>query len=345
MKREAVDTSDRAAPAVSIVIPVYNAEPYLAESIKSVLAQTWTDFELIIIDDCSKDRSPEIVQSFHDARIRYYRNERNAGVAASRNRGIQLARGELVAQMDQDDIARPYRIAVQVAFLGKHPDIGLCGGAIVKFSPTSRHRITFPVDHEELRVTHLFHSGFAHPTVMARRAFLVANGLYYDETCRNQEDYELWCRLVEKTRVANLKKVLLEYRSHATQLSRESSEYFTMLLKRLHRRVLAQLQIEPTEEEFKLHHQISLFGDTTTMSSLSEASDWLNKLLAANRRVRFYRQRAMDRVFGKKWAWLCRQAAGEGLPVFLLYWGDPLSKPVRYSVDTLKLLAKCLLKR
>ena len=332
-------------PAVSIVMPVYNAEPYLAESIRSVLTQTWTDFELLIVDDCSTDRSPEVAASFHDPRIRYYRNECNLGVAASRNRGVRLARGEFVAQMDQDDIARPYRIARQVMYLRKHPEVSLCGGSIVKFSPVSRHLIAFPRYHEELRVTHLFHSGFAHPTVMARREFLVREGLFYDESCRNLEDYELWCRWIDKARVANLREVLLEYRVHGNQLSREHSAYFTNLLRRLHQRVLAGIGIDPSEEEFMLHHQISLFGDTTTLSSLRDASAWLNKLLAANRRVQFYSERAMAGVFGRKWAWLCRQAASLGLPVLGLYWRDPLAKPVRYSMESVKLLAKCLLRR
>lgn len=338
-------TGGEPAPVVSIVIPVYNAEPYLAESIRSVLAQIWTDYEVIIVDDCSTDRSPEIARSFGDPRIRYFRNERNQGVAASRNRGIRLARGEFVAQMDQDDIARPYRIAAQVAFLRGHPEVGMCGGDIIKFFPNSRHLIRFPREHEEIRVTQLFHSGFAHPTVMSRRAVLLGNGLFYDETCRNLEDYELWCKLVEKTRVANLGQVLLEYRSHASQLSRESSEYFTNLLRRLHRRVLEPILPDLTEEDLRLHHQISLFGDTNDISSLLRVSAWLNRLVEANRQRGFYDPAVMERVFGRKWAWLCRQAAGSGFAVFRVYWRDPLSRSVHWSLDTLKLLVKCALRR
>lgn len=332
-------------PVVSIVMPVYNAEPYLAEAINSILAQTWKDFELIVVDDGSTDRSMEIIRTFDDKRIRYVRNERNHGVAASRNRGVHLSRGEFVAQMDQDDIARPCRIAKQVSYLRKHPDIGMCGGNIIKFFATSRILIRFLRNHEEIRVTHLFHAGFAHPTVMSRRALLVENELFYDESCRNLEDYELWCKLVEKTKVANLDRVLLEYRSHSNQLSRENSEYFTKLLQKLHRRVLERILPDLSEEELRLHFQISMFGDTNDIPSLLRVSTWMNKLITANLQHHVYSTPAMGRVFGRKWAWMCGQAAGLGFPVFRIYWNDPLSVPVRYSVDTLKLLVKCALRR
>jgi glycosyltransferase involved in cell wall biosynthesis len=329
-----------AIPLVSIVMPVYNAAPYLAEAIRSILAQTWADFELIVVDDASTDRSPDLIQSFPDPRIRCVRNDQNLGVAATRNRGVLLARGEFVAQMDPDDVAHPRRIAEQVAFLRAHPDVGLCGA-----KDGTRRVMKMPLDHEEIRVTLLFHSSFAQPTVMARRRLLVEDGLLYNETYRNMEDYDLWCRLVDKTRTANLNQVLLDYRCHNHQLSREYSQSQSELLGKLHRQTLAKLVPDLSEADLALHHHIFLYGDAADVAALGRASAWLHRLSEANRCFRIYDDRAMQRVLGLKWAWLCGQATAKGCSVLWLYLHDPLSGPVRYSVETLKLAIKCFLKR
>ena len=332
-------------PLVSVVLPVYNAAPYLAASVESVLAQTLTDFELIIVDDASTDGSGDIARTFSDPRIRYIRNERNLGVAATRNRGVRQARGEFVAQMDQDDLAKPYRLAAQVAFLRRHPNVGFCGGHIVRFSPSFRHRVSYPLHHEQIRVAQLFHAAFAHPTVMARRKILLDHELFYDETCRNLEDYELWPKVTAVTQTANLDRVLLDYRIHTSQLSRECSAPFTALLRRLHRRELSRLMPEITEEQLRLHHEISLFGDTSSISKLEVAAAWLKLLLGANHRRASFAPDVMRVVFAEKWAWLCGQAASEGMKTFFHYWRDPLSRPVHWTIHSAKVLARCLLRR
>lgn len=335
-----------AVPVVSIVMPVYNAEPYLADAIRSILAQTWADFELIVVDDASTDRCPDLIHSFSDPRIRRVRNELNLGVAATRNRGVMLARGEFVAQMDPDDLAHPRRIAEQVAFLRAHPDVGICGAKVAKlYEDGTRRVMKIPLDHEEIRVTLLFHSSFAQPTVMARRRLLIEGGLLYNEAYRNMEDYDLWCRLVDKTRTANLNQVLLDYRCHNHQLSREYSQRHAELLGKLHRQTLAKLVPDLSEADLALHHHLFLYGDAADLPALGRAAAWLHRLLEANRSFRIYDDQAMRRVLGLKWAWLCGQAASKGCSVLWFYLRDPLSVPVRYSAVTLKLAVKCFLKR
>ena len=113
--------------SVSILMPVYNAEPYLSEAIQSMLNQTYTDFELIILDDCSTDRSADVVQTFSDTRIVYHRNDVNYGLANNLNTGIKLAKGKYIARMDGDDISLPERIERQMQFLSIHPEVDLVG--------------------------------------------------------------------------------------------------------------------------------------------------------------------------------------------------------------------------
>ena len=117
-------------PKVTVVIPVYNREKYVCEAIESVLDQTFADFELLVIDDGSTDRSREAVQSYHDPRIRLMSNEKNEGIPKTRNKGIGLARGEYLAFLDSDDRAYPERLAKQVAFLDRHPDYAAVGAWI-----------------------------------------------------------------------------------------------------------------------------------------------------------------------------------------------------------------------
>ena len=132
--------SEAVQPKISVVMPAYNAENYIREAIDSILAQTFRDFEFLIIDDGSTDHTVEIIRSYSDSRIRLYQNERNMGVAATLNRGLDLARGEYIARMDADDISLPERFAKQAAYMDAHPDVAVCGSNIILFSEGAPER-------------------------------------------------------------------------------------------------------------------------------------------------------------------------------------------------------------
>ena len=336
---------DDSIPVVSVVMPIYNSAKFLALAIDSILAQSFPDFELLIIDDASTDNGADIINCYQDLRIRYVKNEKNVGVAASRNCGIKLARGEFIAQMDQDDIARPNRLALQVSFLRANPEIGLCGGQIIKMMGNSRHLVQYPCDHDEICVTLLFHSCFAHPTVMARRKILIEHNLFYDEGFRNLEDYELWTRLVEKTRTSNLPNVLLDYRCHQHQLSGESSDLVYSLRRRLHRRVISRFIQSPSEEELLLHGMISIHHDPFNGEQLKRSENWLIKLLQANDRMGVYERKAMQKVFSSRWAAVCGQAMPLTIRVYWLFLLSPLSNGALFTLRSLKLLVKCILSK
>ena len=203
-------------------MPVFNREKYVAAAIESVLAQTLTDFEFIIVDDGSRDSSPAIIRAYaeRDARVRCVLLEANGGVASARNRGLSHASGEFVAVMDSDDLCLPQRLEKQVAHLRRHPEIGLLGAGAqaVDGALTPLYAFNLPQCHALIVFQFFVGSFLVHPTVMMRRALLEAVGGYQPGR-RSADEIELWTRLMWRTRFANLPESLLLYRRHATQNS------------------------------------------------------------------------------------------------------------------------------
>lgn len=205
-------------PSVSILMPVYNAEPYLSEAIQSMLNQTYADFELIILDDCSTDRSAEVVQTFSDARIVYHRNEVNSGLANNLNTGLKLATGKYIARMDGDDISLPHRLQTQVDFLESHPDIDLCSCAMQMFGADNQLWVR-DRDPEQVKITMMFYSAVLHASSVFRRDVFEKNNLYYNQETFPAEDYDLWARAAFYCRMVNLPDVMYLYRMHRTQVT------------------------------------------------------------------------------------------------------------------------------
>jgi glycosyltransferase involved in cell wall biosynthesis len=213
-----------AAPTVSVMMPVYNTERYLAEAVESILAQTFADFELIAVDDGSTDGSGAILERYaaRDGRVRVERLE-HGGIVAARNRALELARGEFCAVMDSDDVALPGRLERQVAYLRDHPEVLCVGTAVRLIDPDGRvlRDAHAGMDHE--RIQEVLLSGrcpLNHPSVLMRRAAVLAVGGYRDGFAPS-EDLDLFLRLGEVGRLANLPEVLQKYRQHPRSASEQ----------------------------------------------------------------------------------------------------------------------------
>jgi hypothetical protein len=207
------------APRVSVVMPLFNAAPYVEKAVRSVLEQTYRDFELIIVDDGSTDGSAETVRAITDPHIRLI-TKANEGIASALNAGVAAARGEFIARMDADDVAMPERLARQVAYMDAHSELGLLGtwAEIVDADGTRVSAFEHPVTHERIQHDLLFDTPFAHPTMLIRRALLGSVG-GYDGDPAIFEDHDLWRRMITRTRGANLPEHLLRYRRLPTSLS------------------------------------------------------------------------------------------------------------------------------
>lgn len=211
-------------PLVSVLLPVYNAQDTVVEAIQSILAQTYTHFELVVINDGSTDATRERILSVRDDRIRYYENEGNQGLVYTLNRGIDLCRGKYIARMDADDISLPTRFEKQVEVMEKSPNIIVCGTEvslfgdpeIVKKVPDRAYRF---ISADEYQKNLVLESGIAHPSVMMRKSILDEYHLYYDADYPYAEDYKFWIDLVSYGDFYIIPERLLRYRLSATQIT------------------------------------------------------------------------------------------------------------------------------
>jgi glycosyltransferase involved in cell wall biosynthesis len=208
---------------VSILLPVYNGEKFLREAIESILSQTFTDFEFIIMDDGSTDGTSAILDHYErlDDRIHIHHHE-HQGLIASLNRGCHIAQGKYLARMDADDVSLPERLAKQVEYLEAHPEVGVlgCGVQVIDGDRKKIRIFQFPAEHGVLRFRLCFFNALtlAHPAVMMRRELLERVGGYNPDMVHS-EDYELWSRLCGLTRMSNLRDTLFYLRKHESNLT------------------------------------------------------------------------------------------------------------------------------
>jgi len=200
-------------PKVSVILPVYNGEKTVAEAVRSILNQHHENFELLIVDDCSIDRTSAIVDSLQDPRVRIFHLPENVGRAEARNFGMSAARGVYLAMMDADDISYPDRLRLQVSFMDTHPELALCGGWADLLDPTGR-RLEWRQPHDPALIKRnlLRSNPFIHSTILFRRGVIDDVG-GFDKTLEPAEDYDLYLRIAAKYPVAVLPYRLAEYRA------------------------------------------------------------------------------------------------------------------------------------
>lgn len=216
-------------PRISVLLPVFNGAQYLQAAIESVLKQSYSNFELLILNDGSTDSSGKIAQDFEDSRIRYFEHP-NMGLAATLNEGARHARGEFLFRQDQDDLSRPTRFEHQVEFFDKNPQVSLVGTWARIFAdndaiPERFHR--HPTTHAAISLCALFDSPFVHSSAAMRRSAFEALGGYSCAPSRQPpEDFELWSRMCRAYQAANLSEVLLDYREVPGSMSRTLKKDF-----------------------------------------------------------------------------------------------------------------------
>jgi glycosyltransferase involved in cell wall biosynthesis len=243
-----------AAPLVTVLLAVHDGEPYVGAAIASALGQTVSDLELVVVDDASGDRTPEVLGAVRDDRLRVLRNDEQRGLAASLNRGLDEARGTYVARLDADDIAMPRRLELQLERIRSSRDIGIVGSAVMEIDAAWRPgRVhAMPAGPIEVRWAALFSSPFFHPSVLLERELLERNRLRYDADFGESEDYELWSRLLDVADGDNLREPLVLYRVHDEQASRRRQELQRDLQLRVARRRIADVAPMLGQDEIDL---------------------------------------------------------------------------------------------
>lgn len=294
-------------PFLSVVMPVYNSERYVADAIRSILAQRFSHFEFIIVDDGSTDGSPALVAEFarQDARIQpLFLPHR--GVAAALNAGVALAQGHFIARMDADDIALPERFAVQLEWMDR-TGVDVCGSSVQRFGVVNGI-LWFPESHRAICHELLFRAGLLHPTVLARSEILKAHP--YPES--KFEDYALWTRLAPEYRLGNVPQILLRYRSHGEQVSRTQNVHLGAELNRLRQPYFYRFFRESTPADYRALAAVAEKERFSSLPELALAGEWLVRLAQID--DNFLRQRMANR-----WRGACLRSAHLGPSCYRLY--------------------------
>lgn len=212
---------------VSILMPVYNTAPFLKEAVDSMLSQTFTDFELIILNDCSPDNAEEILDNYNDHRIVRYRGERNVGLANILNVGLDMARGKYIARMDSDDVSHPDRLRVQVNYLERHTEIDLVSVGMQLFGVKEEVWIRERKP-EKVKINALFFSPVLHASSVWRKDSFEKHSLRFRQEMVPAEDYDLWTRaLLAGLQLANLPDSLYKYRIRTEQATSQTDKIYT----------------------------------------------------------------------------------------------------------------------
>ena len=301
----------------------------MAEAIRSVLSQTYADFQLIVVDDGSTDRSLAIVDAFTDPRLRVIRFDTNQGVVAALNAGIAQSDSEFVARMDADDVSLPRRFERQVALLDAQPNVMMCGTWTRQFGDETSVRRP-PADPPQVRARLFFGFAIGHPTIMTRRAFLERHGLHYREECRHVEDFDLFFRAAAVGDLANVPEILLRNRAHAGEVTVVHQQEQVRTENRLRVEQLRLLMPDVTEEEGVFH--LTVLDGALSASTLPRAEQWLVRLGEANRTRGLYDTTA----FRRELRWLFRRlhvsTDALGIKDIASGWGSPLADGYRDRV-------------
>ena len=319
-------------PEITVLMPAYNAGPYLREAIESVLGQTFRDFEFLLIDDGSTDGSSEVVRGFNDPRIRLVRNETNQGVAATLNQGLALASGRYVARMDSDDISLPHRLEVQVAFMKRNPQVVVAGSWARYVGRFEGHLERRPFGPACVNAYLLFDNPLIHPSIMLNREYLKKESLTFDPAFSRSEDYELWCRVGRTAALDNLPRVLLHFRVHDRSVTRTATADMEVQTLEILRRQLALLGLAPSDDELRFHRDLGHGKRIHSLAELERAEQWLISLLKTHRQQPVFDVQGLEKTASMVWFKVCFNSANLGIAGFRRYALSGLSRAYRISL-------------
>ncbi|MDO9580732.1 MAG: glycosyltransferase [Bacteroidales bacterium] len=271
---------------------VYNAEKYVGDCIRSILGQTFADFEFIIINDASTDNSPRIIKSFKDKRIRLLNNRERS--YPTRNKGLRVAKGKYICIMDADDISLPHRFERQVLFMDNNPEFGLAGSG---YRVLGQDQDLFrESDYDKIKVQLMRNNCFIHPSVIVRHDMLKKHKLKYIRKYYYSSDYNFIAKAARYFPVTNIPEVLMHYRVHEGQVTIQFRKRQAELADEISLEQVKYSGINPTEDEARLHIAL-LHGQQIDYSNKDKLFEWLEKIKAANRKVGFYSEVELESFF------------------------------------------------
>lgn len=333
-------------PIISITMAVYNGESFLRQAIDSILDQTFTDFELLIVDDGSTDLSVEIVSSYNDPRIRMIRHDVNLGLVAARNNALRCSRGEYVAILDCDDIAYPERLAKQFSFLNRNPEFGMVGSWIEIIDArgdSTGEVMRYPAAPEDIPSLLLFGNYFSQSAVLIRKASLPEE--YYRAEYPVAEDYDLWARMAAGAKLWNIQQVLTRYRVHHPSTSFSKARLMEQCVREIIANQLSLIGVEPSMDEMEIHRGLGTLRFEASTDFIVAAEAWLKRLCRANKVKKIYNSTNFERILGEKWYLLCRESTGLGFISWRLFRKSELCQLAGLTLwPQIKFLIRCAIK-
>lgn len=280
-------------PIISVIMPVYNCASYIEDAVNSILNQTFSDFELIIIDDASIDYTTDILKKFTDPRIKFVFKEKNQGVSSAANDGFRLAKGKYIARMDGDDISVKERFEKQVAILENNPKIFICGG-FVQYLGGTNNIVVHKETHQEIITELLLSCSICMGVSMFRRKELA--GYFYDENKKSGEDYDFWTKVAWCGEMYNIQEVLLLYRVHSNQASIAHKPQ--QIIDDIEIRIFLFKKIKYNTQKYTdaLIAKMLLLNQSITIKEFALFSKWIKELAFLNRKSKGYPQKELENV-------------------------------------------------
>ena len=283
------------SPLVTVLMPVYNGELYLREAIESILTQTFTNFEFLIINDGSTDNSENIINSYNDSRILYVKNESNFRLIETLNKGIELAKGKYIVRMDADDVSAPTRMEKQVAFMEKNEDVGLCGSWFTSFGDVQESVCKYKEQHDEILFKMFYQCHFCHPSLIIRKKVFDDLEIPFEKQFIHAEDYELYFRLSTKWKFHNLQESLVKYRIHGLSVSRQNEKIQLDHSLQIRKIFFSLLGIDCSREELKAFEALNHQDYKGIKLSVQDVKLMLESLILGNQKYKY-----IDTVFFEK---------------------------------------------
>lgn len=333
------------SPLISVCIAVYNRARFIEAAIESVLKQTYQNFEIIIIDDGSTDDTVNKIACIEDKRIHLFINDKNRGVVYTRNRYLELAKGEFIAILDSDDLWMPSKLEKQLTFFSSHHEYAICGTlARREYSDGSSDLWKFPSTDTGIRARLLWGSAMVHSSVMVRKQLMLDYNIKYDNAIRQAEDYDFIRQFVFRAKAYNIGEVLTRYAVHQEQFTSQAKEEQVNESIKVAYRYCKDLGINISEEEAKCFEKVYSFKFNLSIKELKILKYFFLNILEIQKDT-FIAQKLKENI-SQKWFLSCYKSSTNGLGVFKLYINNKnlKTRPI-FSIIHLKFFIKCLLRK
>lgn len=307
-------------PLISVLMPVYNGEDYLVEAIDSILAQTATDFEFLIMNDGSTDKTEEIILSYTDPRIKYHKNEVNLKLIKTLNKGLGLVSGKYLARMDADDISLPTRFEVQLKAFEADKDLICCGTAMVNFDDTTgfKQDIMYSDNYEHVRLRMLFGCHIAHPTATFDMDVIRKHKLEYDARYVHCEDHHFFYQIAKLGKLINVPNYVHKHRVHANSITQFYKESLVATHNGLRVDIFEAEFFKLTDEEKRVYCGFIMNRLDYTLSEVETLLTLFDKVIELNNAKQLYQASQLNKYFEETTLSILNRSTHLGMPLYNL---------------------------